>query len=146
MKQILISLIAIFVITSVFAQKRTDIPVPSKEATLKTTYACPMHPEVTSDKPGKCTKCNMQLQLTTKEQMKTAVTDSYVCPMHSEVKSDHAGKCPKCQSQLVASRTGSKQGAQTYTCSMHPNVVSDKSGKCPVCGMALKEVKKPQDK
>jgi hypothetical protein len=25
------------------------------------TYTCPMHPEVTSDKPGKCTKCGMDL-------------------------------------------------------------------------------------
>ncbi len=25
------------------------------------TYACPMHPEVTSDKPGKCPKCGMDL-------------------------------------------------------------------------------------
>lgn len=24
-------------------------------------YACPMHPEVTSDKPGKCSKCGMDL-------------------------------------------------------------------------------------
>jgi hypothetical protein len=24
-------------------------------------YACPMHPEVTSDKPGKCSKCGMTL-------------------------------------------------------------------------------------
>jgi len=24
-------------------------------------YTCPMHPEVTSDKPGKCPKCNMDL-------------------------------------------------------------------------------------
>jgi len=26
-------------------------------------YACPMHPEVTSDKPGKCPKCGMTLKL-----------------------------------------------------------------------------------
>lgn len=26
-------------------------------------YVCPMHPEVTSDKPGKCPKCGMKLQL-----------------------------------------------------------------------------------
>ena len=24
-------------------------------------YSCPMHPEVTSDKPGKCSKCGMDL-------------------------------------------------------------------------------------
>ncbi len=24
-------------------------------------YSCPMHPEVTSDKPGKCSKCGMEL-------------------------------------------------------------------------------------
>lgn len=37
----------------------------SKEtATVKTTgtvYTCKMHPEVTSDKPGKCPKCGMDL-------------------------------------------------------------------------------------
>ena len=25
------------------------------------SYSCPMHPEVTSDKPGKCSKCGMEL-------------------------------------------------------------------------------------
>lgn len=27
----------------------------------KVVYTCPMHPEVTSDKPGKCPKCGMDL-------------------------------------------------------------------------------------
>ena len=25
-------------------------------------YACPMHPDVTSDKAGKCSKCGMELE------------------------------------------------------------------------------------
>ena len=28
----------------------------------KTAYFCPMHPEVFSDKPGRCPKCNMFLE------------------------------------------------------------------------------------
>ena len=27
------------------------------------TYTCPMHPEILSDKPGKCPKCGMALVL-----------------------------------------------------------------------------------
>ena len=27
-----------------------------------TQYACPMHPDVTSDKPGMCPKCHMALE------------------------------------------------------------------------------------
>ena len=29
--------------------------------TAAIAYSCPMHPEVTSDKPGKCSKCGMDL-------------------------------------------------------------------------------------
>ncbi len=31
------------------------------------TYTCSMHPEVTSDKPGKCPKCGMDLVLKNEE-------------------------------------------------------------------------------
>lgn len=36
------------------------MPMPSGSASA-TVYTCPMHPEVTSDAPGKCPKCGMTL-------------------------------------------------------------------------------------
>ena len=43
-----------------------DQPAPAPEAGKPNTaeatlYTCPMHPEVISDKPGKCPKCGMTL-------------------------------------------------------------------------------------
>ena len=34
---------------------------PKTDSTVKKMYTCPMHPEVRSDKPGKCPKCGMEL-------------------------------------------------------------------------------------
>ena len=33
-----------------------------KTDSVKTVYTCPMHPEVVSDKPGKCPRCGMDLE------------------------------------------------------------------------------------
>ncbi|MEX2028389.1 MAG: heavy metal translocating P-type ATPase [Candidatus Curtissbacteria bacterium] len=35
---------------------------------MKKVYTCPMHPEVTSDKPGNCPKCGMNLEAGKKEE------------------------------------------------------------------------------
>jgi FtsP/CotA-like multicopper oxidase with cupredoxin domain len=55
-----------------------------------------MHPEVTSDQPGRCPKCGMKL-------LSTAApgTTTYACPMHPEVTSDQPGRCPKCGMKLL---------------------------------------------
>lgn len=37
-------------------------PLPPAPPAGPALYACPMHPEVTSDAPGKCPKCGMELQ------------------------------------------------------------------------------------
>jgi FtsP/CotA-like multicopper oxidase with cupredoxin domain len=70
------------------------------------TYACPMHPEVTSDQPGRCPKCGMKL-LATQAPAPTA----YACPMHPEVISDQPGHCPKCGMKLLAVTPGEQDHA-----------------------------------
>lgn len=139
MKPFFLLLIATIATVFSFAQKAGKAPVTG--IVVATTYTCPMHPDVVSDKPGKCPKCNMDLTASPKEKMKAEVTQTYTCPVHKSVVRDHAGVCPTCKAQLVVDRKGSKQLTKTYTCSMHPNVASAKPGKCPVCGMALQEAK-----
>jgi uncharacterized protein with PIN domain len=64
-------------------------------------YTCPMHPEVMSNKPGKCPKCGMTLVKVEAKKVKEAIADVYTCPMHPEVISHKPGKCPKCGMTLV---------------------------------------------
>ncbi|GEO04997.1 hypothetical protein AAE02nite_26610 [Adhaeribacter aerolatus] len=40
-------------------QNTEQTEVNQEQAAL---YTCPMHPEVTSDKPGKCPECKMNLE------------------------------------------------------------------------------------
>ncbi len=60
-------------------------------------YTCPMHPEVTSQEPGRCPKCGMKLLATT-----APAATTYACPMHPEVTSQEPGRCPKCGMKLLA--------------------------------------------
>ena len=51
------------------SMKMDSTKMDMKHDQMAKTYVCPMHPEVTSDKPGKCIKCGMDLK---KMEMKKA--------------------------------------------------------------------------
>ncbi len=92
-------------------------------------YTCPMHPEVVTDKPGKCPKCGMNLVPSTKpvqiqtesvhghEESHVHITslkssnedEQYYCPMRCEGKKTYIqpGRCPLCGMHLVKVGTGS---------------------------------------
>lgn len=98
MKKLFILLIAITAALATSAQDKAG-----KKDTTKATalYACPMHADVVSSKPGKCPKCGKDLVLSKKEQMKMEVVKVYTCSMHPDVTSSKPGKCPKCGMDLV---------------------------------------------
>ncbi len=96
MKTLIIVLIALIAGFTTFAQT-------GKKATEKAVYTCPMHPEVVSNKPGKCPKCGMALV-----QKKMEAKKTYTCPMHAQVVSDKPGKCPKCGMTLVEKKPAVK--------------------------------------
>lgn len=80
-------------------------------------YVCPMHPDVTSDKPGVCSKCNMNL-----------VSDD---DTEDKTNDDHDHGSPSATAH-----------DSVYACPMHPDVTSDKPGMCPKCHMALEKTKR----
>jgi hypothetical protein len=136
--QILCAILFAFVInTSVHAQSnKSDHLKDNKDPVTLVQYVCPMHANVTSDKPGKCSKCGMNLSK--KEQLKME-TVKYTCSMHPEITSDNPGQCSKCGMNLSLSKKEQMKSEvmNGYTCPMHADVTSDKPGKCSKCGMAL---------
>jgi transcription initiation factor IIE alpha subunit len=102
MKKLIIVLILATCTGTAFAQTGKEKMSNSKmDTSAKYIYTCTMHPEVITDKPGKCPKCGMDL-------VKKKVDKIYTCTMHPEVISDKPGKCPKCGMDLIEKKSSTK--------------------------------------
>jgi FtsP/CotA-like multicopper oxidase with cupredoxin domain len=77
-----------------------SMPLLYGEEVEASSYACPMHPEVTASGQGTCPKCGMRL---VPAQAEAPAPSSYVCPMHPEVTAPEPSTCAKCGMRLVAS-------------------------------------------
>jgi hypothetical protein len=85
--------------TETRAQSKGTATPKAKKKLVTIVYTCPMHPEVQSDKPGKC-KYGMNL----KKKQVVSEKAVYTCPMHPKVVSDKPGKCPECGMNLKKKR------------------------------------------
>src|ERR1041384_6089765 len=111
MKKIIVLLVLLAVVASgnsVFAQSAAKEKSTGQKESVY--YTCPMHPEVKSDKPGKCPTCGMALvkssEAAGKHQMKMD------CGMMGGMKMD----IPK------DSTKASNSAAVTYICPMDADV------------------------
>ena len=115
---IILFAVAALVVVSGCSDQKTDQKV---QAASSQVYTCPMHPEVVSDEPGLCPKCNMNL--VPKEKAHD----------HSEMESSSSMEhMPEMES---SSESDSK--VQQYTCGMHPQIIVNEPGICPICNMNL---------
>jgi len=92
-----------------------DITAPGQGPVL---YACPMHPKVTSDQPGRCPECGMKL-------LATAAATGYACPMHPEVTSDQPGRCPQCGMKLLVTALATQPAGREQSTAPHPHGTHD---------------------
>lgn len=108
MKNYFLSLIFIVAALSLFAQNgTTKIQKTSPDSII---YTCPMHPDIISDKPGKCPKCGMDLV-----QKNSSSSDHkmnmMMCPMHGMVGMNHKHNGEKKEKKKMMKGMGMAMGA-----------------------------------
>lgn len=103
-KLIFAAVISIFCFNASLAQQPDSTKIIEKK-----DYTCSMHPEVTSNAPGYCSKCGMKLIEKESKIKPETLVQTYTCSMHPEIISDKPGKCPKCGMNLILKEDSSNK-------------------------------------
>jgi len=112
----------------VLEKREKTVPKVMPAGPHEHVFVCPHHPEVLSDKPGRCPKCGSELVKGEKPP-----EFYWTCPMeeHRDVISDKPGKCPKCGMDLVKMERKAPAAERIiYVCDLHRDEAFDKPGEC----------------
>ncbi|MGH7839593.1 MAG: heavy metal-binding domain-containing protein, partial [Candidatus Binataceae bacterium] len=82
----------------------------------KTTYVCPMDPEIRESQQGACPKCGMALEPDVPPP--PATRTEYTCPMHPQIVRQEPGACPICGMALELRTSSVEEEANPELASM----------------------------
>jgi len=148
-------LLSIFLVTTPQLAQAEQLSAPSSTKAEQTqhqpaagekqlTYACPMHPEVTSHEEGsRCPKCNMFLILVQGGEEEEEPMSMDIANAESTDRSTHNQQAASpADTVFNAAKPAALNGETTikYVCPMHAHIISDEPGSCPICGMNLEKV------
>ncbi len=134
--------------------KPTLAEIYAREVHPKDSYACPMHPWITSAILDECTICGMDLESTRSEPAALGPMKAvWTCPMHPQVQQFEAGECAICGMDLIEAQIPAETDVPTshsntqieeestvqeiWACPMHPQVQANELTECDICGMDL---------
>lgn len=133
MKIFIITLMLTFAVSAGLSQKSAEQgKAKTTSEQSKAGYTCPMHPKVTSDKPGQCPECGMNLVANKMEVVK----DGQMKGINAT-----SEKINKAKSLLKSAKGDLAQAGKYNCCVEHPcdRCIID-HGSCS-CGQAVKDGK-----
>lgn len=149
---ILLAVVALAAVYSAHGYAAQPSPGGAEAAAHKgKKYICPMHPQVTSDRPGECPICHMDLvpapevaEAPSSSSPSPSPSPSAPAPATPASAQKPPPSSPPAAPSASASAPAGADASRGYTCPMHPEVHTDGPGRCPFCGMALVPVSAPK--